>query len=171
MGNSASARVADGEQHVEVTATEDSVVYLSEDLQAKIVGDFQSKNLKDEWESRQRSILAASNERVARDEQRRAELDQKLGVWRSQNESTQSQLDTKIDGLNSRFADLSVEIQHDASRIERKIGANPKFGRGDICLNARAQVSACLKECDNIRKCDGFVDILENCAKKAVTNH
>mmetsp|Transcript_13694 Transcript_13694/g.28198 ORF Transcript_13694/g.28198 Transcript_13694/m.28198 type:complete len:178 (-) Transcript_13694:206-739(-) len=174
MGNRASSQkqpeagTADA-RNDDQSATEESGVYLSKDFQEKVLKDFQSKVLKEEWESRQRNIMIASNERIARDEQRKAELDQKLEVWKDHNTNVHAQLDSKVDSLKARFTDLEVELRYDVSRLEStSLGLGPKFGRGEACVSARADLAACLKETDDFMKCDRFIDILEHCTKKTV---
>ena len=69
-----------------------------------------------------------SNERIARDEQCRIDLEKKLEVWRAHNSNIHEQLDSKIDTMKARFADLKVEIDYDTTRLERNLGSGPKVG-------------------------------------------
>ena len=138
---------------------------------AKVMNDFQSKHLKEEWENRQRAILASRNERIAEDERRRVGLEQELNVFRARNAETQAKLDAKVDSANARFADLQVELQYEVDRVEKKVGqGGPKGADGAAapCVTLRADLAACFREADDVRKCDGYIEALERCVKVEV---
>ena len=140
---------------------------------AKVMNDFQSKHLKEEWENRQRAILASRNERIAEDERRRVGLEQELNVFRARNAETQAKLDAKIDSASARFADLQVELQYEVDRVEKKVGqGGPKGADGAAtpCVSLRADLAACFREADDVRKCDEYIDALERCVKVEVVN-
>lgn len=153
---------------IEEVAADTSGVFLSQDLQKKVIHDFQSVVLKEEWEKRQKSILAQNNKRVMAAEKRKADLEQKLEAWRNHDKKLHEKLDTKIDELNSRFADSAVELKYDTDRLEKKIGQGPKFGTGNACLNARADLANCYKNSADPLACDEFIEALERCVKKTV---
>ena len=132
--------------------------------------DFQSTHLKEEWENRQRAILAARSERIAKDEERRAGLEAELNLFRARNADTQSKLDARIDAASARFADLEVEMKYDIDRLEKKIGSGPKItdGKAAPCLTLRSDLASCFREADDVRKCDGFMEALERCVRMEV---
>ena len=138
---------------------------------AKVMSDFQSKHLKEEWENRQRSILASRNKRIAEDERRRIGLEHELNVFRARNAETQAKLDAKIDSSSARFADLEVELQFEVDRVEKKVGqGGPKGADGAVapCVALRADLASCFREADDVRKCDGYIEAMERCVKVEV---
>mmetsp|Transcript_22005 Transcript_22005/g.47956 ORF Transcript_22005/g.47956 Transcript_22005/m.47956 type:complete len:167 (-) Transcript_22005:125-625(-) len=151
---------------------ESAEIFLSEDLQSKVMADFQSAHLKEEWENRQRAILAARSERIAEDERRRAGLEAELKLFRVRNAETQAKLDAKIDDASARFADLQIELKYDVDRLEKKLGSGPKVKGSDDaaapCLTLRSDLAACFRDADDVRKCDGFVEALERCVRMEV---
>lgn len=135
--------------------------------------DFQNKHLREEWEKRQRAILAASSKRLAEDEAARQQLDAELALFRAKNAEVQGKLDQQIDASASRFADLQVELKFDCERLDRSLAAaggngSAQTGEGNQCLDARANLAACLRQAEDVRKCDGFVEVMEACIKKQV---
>ena len=139
---------------------------------AKVMNEFQSKHLKEEWEKRQRAILASRNKRIAEDERRRVGLEQELNVFRAQNADVQAKLDAKIDSASARFADLQVELRYEADRVEKKLGqGGPRGAAGGAappCVELRSELAACFREADDVRRCDGYVEALERCVKVEV---
>ena len=138
---------------------------------AKVMNEFQSKHLKEEWEKRQRAILASRNERIAEDERRRVGLEQELSMFRAQNADVQAKLDAKIDSASSRFADLQVELQYEVDRVEKKLGQGGPKGAGGAaapCVELRSELAACFREVADVRRCDGYVEALERCVKVEV---
>lgn len=87
---------------------------------AEIVQDFQSKTLKEEWEKHQKSILMLSNERLAKDEEKRLELEQKIHDWKQTNDTIQGKINETIDSLRARFDDAQVQIQYDTTQLLSK---------------------------------------------------
>lgn len=145
-------------------------IFASQHDVAKVMNEFQSKHLKEEWEKRQRAILASRNERIAEDERRRVGLEQELNVFRAQNADVQSKLDAKIDSASARFADLQVELQYEADRVEKKLGQSGPKGAGGAapCVEVRSELAACFREANDVRRCDGYVEALERCVKVEV---
>jgi hypothetical protein len=91
-----------------------------------MVSDFQSEILKEEWESRQKFVLAKSNQRILAEEQRKQDLEKKLSAWKEQDTRVHERLDERLDELKTQFSEAEVEVRHDASRIQSKIGQGPK---------------------------------------------
>eukprot|EP00978_Attheya_sp_CCMP212_P018511 scaffold50706_cov39-Attheya_sp.AAC.1 len=150
-----------------------SGIFLSEGLQKSMVSDFQSEVLKEEWKSRQKFVLAKSNQRIVADEQRKQELEKKLSVWKEQDTRVHERLDERLDELKTQFSETELEIRHDASRIQSKIGQGPKTGKGNECIDQRVNLSSCFKSGikNNPLVCDPFLDALENCVQKAITSN
>lgn len=96
-------------------------------LKDKILQDFQSTVLKEEWEKRQKFLLAKNNQRRLDDYQFQEALKERMAVVRQQQASIQSQLDEKTQALQARFADVSIGAQHDAERLEKEnLSIQPK---------------------------------------------
>eukprot|EP00560_Eucampia_antarctica_P006154 CAMPEP_0197824468 /NCGR_PEP_ID=MMETSP1437-20131217/1698_1 /TAXON_ID=49252 ORGANISM="Eucampia antarctica, Strain CCMP1452" /NCGR_SAMPLE_ID=MMETSP1437 /ASSEMBLY_ACC=CAM_ASM_001096 /LENGTH=170 /DNA_ID=CAMNT_0043424093 /DNA_START=68 /DNA_END=580 /DNA_ORIENTATION=+ len=170
MGNRPSASKKTAVVQAPQTEASGSGIVLSEELQTEIVQDFQNKVLKEEWEKRQKSILVASNQRIAMDEKRREDLENKLEAWRKGDDNIQKNLDEQIDGLKARFADAEVEIIFDVSKMEKKIGSAPEFGDGSACLDLRAILTDCYNKEKDIRLCDIHVQAVEACTKRVISS-
>ena len=94
-----------------------------------------------------------------------------LVVCAPSEEARQPELDAKVDSANARFADLQVELQYEVDRVEKKVGqGGPKGADGAAapCVALRANLAACFREADDVRKCDGYIDALERCVKVEV---
>lgn len=95
-------------------------------------------------------------------------MEEEITKWRNHNSAVQNALDKKLDELRAKFADSSVAIEYDVSRLEEKIGTCPKFGDGEACADVRISLSNCYKANEDIRKCDEIVRAMERCAKQTV---
>ena len=93
----------------------------------KILQDFQSTVLKEEWEKRQKYILARNSKRRQADFEFQEALKERMAAVRKQQTAVQSQLDEKAATLQARFADVSIGMQHDAARLEKEnLSIQPK---------------------------------------------
>ena len=79
--------------------------------------EFQSKTLKEEWEKHQKAILMSSNERLAKDEEKRVELEKKIEEWKQTNDTIQVKINETIDSYRARFDDAQVQIQYDTTQL------------------------------------------------------
>jgi hypothetical protein len=86
----------------------------------KIVQDFQSTVLKDEWEKRQKYLLARNNKRRLEDLQHQEAHKQQQELFQKENEALQGRLDERTDTLLARFADSTIALQHDTARLEKE---------------------------------------------------
>mmetsp|Transcript_17276 Transcript_17276/g.21111 ORF Transcript_17276/g.21111 Transcript_17276/m.21111 type:complete len:170 (+) Transcript_17276:68-577(+) len=150
------------------TSVIESGVVLSQSLQAEIVQQFENENMQKTWSNIQKGIIDENNTRTLQDKLHSAEVEQALNRWRADNKHVQSQLDDKIDLLRGKFRDLEVSIRYDVEKFESKFDQVPKFGGNDACIDARGGLMACYKNNSDIRKCDVFVQAMENCTKQTI---
>lgn len=93
----------------------------------KILQDFQSTVLKEEWEKRQKYLLAKNNKRLMSDYEFQEALKERMTAVRQQQAAVHKQLDEKAEALQARFADISIGLQHDADRLEKEnLSIQPK---------------------------------------------
>jgi len=93
----------------------------------KILQDFQSTVLKEEWEKRQKYLMAKNNQRRMEDFQFQEALKERMAAVRQQQTAVNAQLDEKAEALQARFANVSVALQHDADRLEKEnLSIQPK---------------------------------------------
>jgi hypothetical protein len=95
-------------------------------LPDKILQDFQSTVIKEEWEKRQKYLLAKNNKRRMEDFQFQEALKERMAAVRQQQATVQSQLDEKAESLQAQFADTSVGMKHDADRLAESLSIQPK---------------------------------------------
>jgi len=176
MGNRSSSTKNSPSALSNNAATEDvsedeSGIFISQEVQDKIVQDFQSSVLKEEWSKRQSAILTRANERKAQNKQHQAELEEKVNAWKEHDTAAQKQLDEQMNALKGQFVDKHLDVMSDVGRLERKMGTGPKFGEGKACLNTRVNLIQCYKENDDIRPCNDIMAALEQCVSKTVTSH
>jgi exonuclease VII large subunit len=145
-------------------------VLYTYDYADKILQDFQSSVLKQEWEKRQKLILAKSNERRLADYQFQEALKERMQHIRQHHAQIQQRLDEKTEALQARFADVTVELQHDAARLrEQHLSSSSKQPTGSQpgCVDVRTKLATCYEEnVSNSKICDGYVEALNVCMQK-----
>jgi len=133
----------------------------------RILQDFQSKVLKDEWEKHQKYMIAKGNKRRLEEFHTKEALDQQINNFRQQDGIRQSQLDERIDDLQAKFSDISTALQFDANRIDQKLASMSFKGETEApCLGQRTNVTLCLQ--DKKGNCDAFIKSLEKCVGETV---
>lgn len=169
MGNSGSTSSVSNEEKQESTPEETvSGVFLSDELQNRILQDFQSKVLKEEWEKHQKYMIAKGNERRLEEFQKMEVIEQQLNSFHPQNELVQSQLDQRIDELQAKFSDISTAAKFDADRMEKKLTSKKFQASESPCLMARTNVSMCLPEKQGSNDCSDFIRALEKCVQDTI---
>mmetsp|Transcript_22604 Transcript_22604/g.31562 ORF Transcript_22604/g.31562 Transcript_22604/m.31562 type:complete len:167 (+) Transcript_22604:127-627(+) len=166
MGNRGSKTTAD--------ESSGSGTSLSPGLQSKVVEDFQSTVLKEEWEKRQKYLLARGNERKINELQRQEHLEQQMEAFQEQNAKVQEQLDAQMDTSKARFADMIVEMQHDAKRLEDTyVHGSNKNQKQQPCTFERANLTVCLKntESSSPSACDELMEAMDRCVKRSLVVH
>mmetsp|Transcript_9290 Transcript_9290/g.10270 ORF Transcript_9290/g.10270 Transcript_9290/m.10270 type:complete len:174 (-) Transcript_9290:81-602(-) len=173
MGNTASSKASieeQGDSSTELT----SGFFLADGLQSKIMQEFQSKLLQDEWEKHQKYVIAKGNKRRLEEFQTKEYIVQKLNEFRPQNDLQQSQLDQRIDELRAKFSDITTASKFDAARLHERMTSQKIFAGETPCLIDRTNVTLCLSENHGkeSNKCNDFITALENCAQRTiVTKH
>lgn len=93
----------------------------------KILQDFQSTVLKEEWENRQKYLLAKNSKRRQADFEFQEALKARMEAVRQQQTAVQSQLDEKAQALQARFTSVSIDLQDDVARFEKEnLSIQPK---------------------------------------------
>mmetsp|Transcript_16759 Transcript_16759/g.23662 ORF Transcript_16759/g.23662 Transcript_16759/m.23662 type:complete len:172 (-) Transcript_16759:188-703(-) len=171
MGNKASTSAT--EESLE--SSSGSGTSLSPGLQTKVIEDFQSTVLKEEWEKRQKYVLARGNERKIKELQRQEQLEQQMTAFQEQNKKVQDQLDNKIDATKAQFVDTMVEMQHDAKRLEDTYTSkNKKFQQEQPCTFERANLTVCLNGSSkgtSPTQCDDLMEAMDRCVKRSLVVH
>jgi hypothetical protein len=148
----------------------ESAVVLEENLQKKILQDFQSTVIKQEWEKRQQYFLAKNSQRRLGDLEFQEALNQRMAAVRQQQASVQKQLDEKAEALQARFADISIGLKHDADKLEKEnLSIQPRTGSSQPCLNVRKKLASCYKRNQGEpSNCDALVNELGACIELEV---
>eukprot|EP00586_Coscinodiscus_wailesii_P017546 CAMPEP_0172501736 /NCGR_PEP_ID=MMETSP1066-20121228/152957_1 /TAXON_ID=671091 /ORGANISM="Coscinodiscus wailesii, Strain CCMP2513" /LENGTH=179 /DNA_ID=CAMNT_0013276697 /DNA_START=38 /DNA_END=577 /DNA_ORIENTATION=+ len=171
MGNKSSSAAKDVQMQSSLNekVSEESGIYVGQELQNKMVHDFQSNILNEEWHERQKNILTRGLERALQDEQRRHQFEKKWDEWKEKDKKRQFHLDSEIDSARNQFADLTVALEHDVKKLKGQFGTGgPQFGKGSGCLDARVNLVNCMKEKNGPFACDPFMDNLERCVKRTI---
>mmetsp|Transcript_6815 Transcript_6815/g.9821 ORF Transcript_6815/g.9821 Transcript_6815/m.9821 type:complete len:175 (+) Transcript_6815:52-576(+) len=170
MGNrNCTAKVSAGSQDGTSDAAEGgSGVFLAQEFQQELIHSFETKILKEQWNKRQSEILKSTNARTAAETQRRLRFESEYNQWKKQNSETHSNLDKDIDEFRARFADAAASLKWDVGKLESKAGKSVQFGKDNACVNARIDVAECLREENDVRKCNEILKIMENCTKQNV---
>lgn len=135
---------------------------------AKILGDFQSKVLKEEWEKHQKYMIAKGNQRRLQEYQKKEQLDQQVEQFRAQDSARQSQLDQRMDDLQAKFSDSATAFKFDAQRLDQTLASiSVKEEMEAPCLGPRTNVTVCLSS-ESKRDCSDFVLALEKCVGEKV---
>jgi hypothetical protein len=137
-------------------------------LVGRILHEFQSKVLKEEWEEHQKYMIAKADKRRLEEYRSKEKLDRKLDTFRQQNSIRDGQLDNLTDDFQAKFSDINTALQFDANRIDRKLVSMSFKGETEApCLGQRTNVAICFqhKTGDN---CDEYIKALEKCVGEAV---
>ena len=119
------------------------IEYNSHIYLAEIVSRFQSKEIQLKWQSLQNSIPTDHNNRTAKEELRKLEVERKIQEWRDDNDIVQKKLDEKADELRSSFADMEFALSHDISKLEKKFDSVPKVRNREIEKIENGDVNVC----------------------------
>jgi len=173
MGNKNSAAQAQETQQSDdenSPSSNKSGVYLAQPFQEELVQTFQSKAIQNQFELFQAKMISSHNETISQDDQRRHALHRELTKWRDHNAQVQSSLDERMDAARAKFSDTEVGLRYDLGKMEETIKNKvPKFGNtANACLDSRAELTRCYNGVNDVRKCDGFVEAYERCAKQTV---
>lgn len=135
--------------------------------------EFQSQLAEAEWGKYQKHLMERSNKQRPEDSAATKDAEIRLEEFRARNGAEQASLDEKIDKLQAAFADTILEASFDADRLEKqyltgtKGGTNGGAGPASDCLQARTNVSVCLKE-KGSSGCDDFIRAMQTCVGAAV---
>jgi predicted RNA-binding protein with EMAP domain len=133
----------------------------------KILQDFESSVLKEEWEKRQKMIMAKTNERRLQDFQFQEALKERMAAIRQHHAQVQESLDERTEALQARFADVAVELQHDAARLRDQYLSPQPDSSQPSCLDVRTKLATCFKQnVNNSKICDDYVEALNVCMQK-----
>eukprot|EP00558_Chaetoceros_sp_UNC1202_P007214 CAMPEP_0197245702 /NCGR_PEP_ID=MMETSP1429-20130617/10409_1 /TAXON_ID=49237 /ORGANISM="Chaetoceros sp., Strain UNC1202" /LENGTH=185 /DNA_ID=CAMNT_0042706245 /DNA_START=38 /DNA_END=595 /DNA_ORIENTATION=- len=174
QGTGPTVSQSDDGQSVTVNGTEgetvvtESGVFLSNELQADILGAFQSQVLQTQWEKLQTKIMVNHNERISQNELRKLQVEEEVARWKKDNDEVQNILDERMEGVKSQFWDLEVALQQDVQNLENKVGNVPKFGGDTACFDVRSSLTSCYKNTKDVRTCDELVAAMDRCVKQTV---
>lgn len=134
----------------------------------RILHEFQSTVLKEEWEEYQKYMIAKTNNRRLDEFHSKEKLDKAIQTFRQQNSLRDGQLDNLVDDLQAKFSDVNIALQFDANRIDRDLVSMACKGETEApCLGQRTNVALCLKTKTGDR-CDEYIKALEKCVGDAV---
>ena len=88
---------------------------------AEIISQFQNKEIQAKWQQLQNDILSNHNNRQAKNELRKLQVEHQIHEWREQNEFVQQQLDEKVEMLRNRFTDVEFALEHDVRKLEQRL--------------------------------------------------
>jgi hypothetical protein len=134
----------------------------------RILHEFQSKVLKEEWEEHQKYMIAKKDKRRLEEFHAQEKLDQDIKSFRQQNSVREGHLDNLMDDLQAKFSDINTALQFDVNRIDRKLVSITFKGETEAaCLGQRTNVALCFKSKAG-DKCDEYIKALEKCFGDAV---
>mmetsp|Transcript_13574 Transcript_13574/g.31543 ORF Transcript_13574/g.31543 Transcript_13574/m.31543 type:complete len:166 (-) Transcript_13574:1961-2458(-) len=143
----------------------------------RVLKEFQSRVLAEEWEKYQKLVIAMSNERQLKNYNTREAVRERMTAFRQQNSAVQAGLDQQIDSLQARFADLNTEAKFDASRLEKEYlghdaGGGEAQPKGVACLAPRTTLALCIQEKGgSTAGCEEFISAMELCVHDTVAGN